>query len=194
MKFLHLIVPLFVLLVSCAKDSAAQKATAAPTHKSLNERLNEKNGYAQDANGNWKAQNDKRSEFEGKGESYYAKKDFKQANYKTADYAKQSWWGNQDYARKSYTGNTDGSRFQKPSSSQSQSAQESSTAAHVPADPYQTSGYSTGAAREAGTAPVRKTSNTAIEDRRKVFQQPDIIDWQQQRGLSMDQSKGLLGH
>lgn len=194
MKFLHLIVLLSVLLASCAKDSAANKSAAAPAHKSLNERLNEKNGYAQDANGNWKAQNDKRSEFEGKGESYYAKKDFQQTSYKTADYAKQSWWGNQDYARKSYTGNTDGSRFQKPSSSQSQSAQESSTAAHLPTDPYKTSGYTTGAAHEAGTAPVRKTSNTAIDDRQKVFQQPDIIDWKEQRGLSMDQSKGLLGH
>ena len=76
MKTLYSIALLPLLLVSCAKDTS-QKTAAAPSHRSLNQRMTESNGYKQDAKGNWVPQNDRRSEFESKGESNYAKKDFK---------------------------------------------------------------------------------------------------------------------
>ena len=50
-----------------------------------------------------------------------------------------------------------------------------------------------GTAREAGNKPIDKSSNAIVESRQKVFQQPEIIDWKEQRNLSLDQSKGILG-
>ena len=191
MKTLYSIALLPLLLVSCAKDTS-QKTAAAPSHRSLNQRMTESNGYKQDAKGNWVPQNDRRSEFESKGESNYAKKDFKKQAYKTGDYAKKSWLGNKDYAPKAYAGNTDGSRFKTPSALQGKGAREAGADAKLP-DPYQTADYATGTAREAGTSPIKKSGNDLIENRQKTFQQPEIIDWREQRSLSMDQSKGILG-
>lgn len=195
MKTLHFAVlfPL-LLLVSCASDSASKKkeASSTPPRKSLSERMNEKNGYKQDSDGNWVANNDRRSPYEGKGSTYDAKKSFAKKDYKTGDFAKKSWWGNKEYDRQSYKGDTDGSRFQKSSALQGEKAPEAGDAAKIPG-PYQTDTYATGAAREAGNTAIKKPSNDMVNSRQKVFQQPEIIDWREQRNLSLDQSKGILG-
>jgi hypothetical protein len=120
------------------------------------------------------------------------KKDYHKKEYKTGDYAKKSWWGSKDYERKSYAGSTDGSRFRKSSGMQDQAARETGSAAEIPA-PYQTNSYATRGAREANTPEIARTGNAAIENRKKVFKQPDIIDWKEQRSLSLDQSKTILG-
>ena len=191
MKILRLIVLLPLLLVSCAADKG-KETTAAPVRKTLDERMTEKNGYKQDSKGNWVPQNDRRSSFEGQSESNYAKGAYKKQEYKTGDYAKKSWWGNKDYESKKYAGNTDGSRFQTRSSLQGQGAREARASAKLPGN-YKTGNYATSAAREAGTTPIKKGSNDQIENRRETFQPPEIIDWREQRSLSMEQSKGILG-
>ncbi|MEO8617688.1 MAG: hypothetical protein ABI600_21345 [Luteolibacter sp.] len=182
------------LLASCASESGTHHASdsSTPARKSMSERLNEKNGYQKDANGNWIPQSDKRSAFENKGEDPNFAKKFNKTNYKTGDYAKKSWWGNKDYDSKTYAGNTDGSRFQKSSNLQGQGARESGNAAKIAA-PYKTGDYATNTAREASKNPMAKPSNDGIENRKKTYQAPEIIDWQEQRNLSMDQSKGILG-
>lgn len=186
-----LLLPL-LLLASCTSDSGPEKSTA-PVHKTLSERMNEKNGYTQDSNGNWTPQNNRRSPYEAKGETQDAKKDFKKQAYKTGDYAKKSWWGNKEYDRQSYAGKTDGSRFEKTSALQDKGAREANTTAKIP-DNYPTGDYATGPARETKSKPIAKPSNALIDKRKKVFQQPEIIDWREQRTLSLDQSKGILGH
>ena len=192
MKVLRLIALLPWLLASCASDKD-QKTAAAPARKSLNQRMSESNGYKQDAKGNWVPQNDRRSEFESQSDSNYASKAYKKQEYKTGDYAKKSWWGNKDYAAKKYAGNTDGSRFQTKSKLQDKGAREAGTNAKIP-DNYKTGDYATGAAREAGTTPVKKGPNDQIENARKTFQAPEIIDWREQRNMTQDQAKGILGH
>lgn len=158
----------------------------------MSERMNEKNGYKQDAEGNWKPQTDRRSPYENQGATYDSKKSFQKKDYKAGDYAKKSWWGNKEYDRPTYTGNTDGSRFQKSSALQGQSALEGGDKAKLPGA-YQTDDYTTSTAREAGKKPIEKSSNAIVESRQKVFQPPEIIDWKEQRNLSLDQSKGILG-
>jgi hypothetical protein len=155
--------------------------------------MSEKNGYTKDANGNWVPQTDKRSSFESKGQDPNFTKDFKKTEYKTGDYTKKSWWGNKDYDAKAYAGNTDGSRFQKASDLQGKGARESGSNTKIP-DPYKTGTYATSDAREAGKNPIAKPSNDGIENRREVYEAPPVIDWREQRSLSVDQAKGLLGH
>ncbi len=163
-----------------------------PPHKSLSERMNEKNGYKQDANGNWVAQSDRRSPYESQGNTYDSKKEFKKSAYRTGDYAKKSWWGNKEYERQTYSGNTDGSRFEQASALQGETAPEAGNNARIPG-PYKTGSYATGTARETGNKAISKPSNAIVDSREKVFKQPEIIDWRAQRNLSLDQSRGILG-
>lgn len=182
-----------LLLLSCASDASKKEEVAStPARKPLSERINEKNGFKQDSEGNWKIENDRRSPYESQGSTYDAKKSYKKSDYKTGDFTKQSWWGNKEYDRQTYGGNTDGSRFQQTSSLQGEKAPEAKDQARI-AGPYQTDTYATNSAREAGNDPIKKGSSDAIESRRKTFKQPDIIDWREQRPLSLEQSKGILG-
>ena len=179
-----------VILASCSNDSATTKNT--PSFKPFSQRLNEKNGYTQDADGNWKAQGDKRSSFEKQGSSPYFQETYQKNTYKTGEYATKSWWGNKDYGRKNYDGNTDGSRFMTASALDSKTAQESSTVSKLP-DNYPTEKFATNSARESRLQKISKPSDAETDIRRDVYQQPEVIDWRQQRTLSLDQSKGLLG-
>ena len=188
MKILRFIALLpLLLLASCAKDSKPKKSptNAPPERKTLSERMNEKNSYKQDPNGNWVPQSDRRSPYESQGQAYDAKRDYKKQAYQTGDYSKKSWWGNKDYGRKSYGGNTDGSQFQKSSRLQGKTAHETGSNAKIP-DNYQTNNYATSAY---GTQAAHQGSNSQIQKKaNKEF------DWQEQRSLSVEQSKGILGH
>lgn len=189
MKTFGFIILPVLLLAACGSDS---KPAAAPARKTMSERMGEDNGYKQDANGNWVPRIDKRSSFESQGESNLGSKSYQKEAYKTGDYTKKSWWGNKEYDRKAYAGNTDGSRFQTDSRFQGQGAREAGNAARIP-DPYATNTYATNAAREAGLDRLKKPSDAATENRQKVYEQPEIIDWREQRSVTMDQSKGILG-
>jgi hypothetical protein len=194
----HLLLIPVVLAASCASDSTAAKKKAEPTgatQRSADQWLadtTKDNGYTTDANGNFVPKSKKRSQFENMGESAYFKKDYKKQEYKTGDYTKKSWWGNKEYDRKNYAGNTDGSRFQKASAAQGKGAREGGNAVDLP-NAYQTDSYATDSARESQKSSIEKPSNDGIENRRGVFKHPEIIDWREQRSLSLDQSKGILG-
>jgi hypothetical protein len=187
---------MWLLPASCAPNSGTTSptdgATPAP-RKSLSQRLEQKNGYKQDAKGNWVPQTDQRSSFETKGTSPYFQGEYGKNSYKTGEYAKKSWWGNKDYGRQAYAGDTDGSRFQKSSGLDGKRAPEASTSADLP-DPYQTGTYATNSAHETGKSAIAKPSDTETDVRRRVYQAPEIMDWRQQRSLSVEQSKGILGH
>jgi hypothetical protein len=179
---------LVLLPVACASHSTPQSAP-----KTLSQRLEQKNGYKQDAKGNWVPQNDQRSSFESKGKSPYFQGTYQKKSYQTDPYTKKSWWGNKDYGRQPYAGNTDGKHFQKSSGFDGQGALEADTTANIPRA-YQTGPYATHAAREASAGHLAKPSDALTDIRRKVYKEPAIIDWKEQRSLSMEQSKGILGH
>jgi hypothetical protein len=183
-----------LLLVSCSSDSDSSSSGSAPTpaRRSLSQRLDESNGYKQDSEGNWIPQSDKRSSFEMNRESAYFKGDYAKKQYKTQDFAKKSWWGDTKYESKQYEGNTDGSRFQTTSKFQQQGAREANTAADIP-DAYKTGNYATSTAREAGSKRLGKSSDAETDVRRRVFPQPEIYDWREQRNLSVSETKGILG-
>lgn len=183
---------LSMLAASCAPKQ--EKSTPAPEPpKSLSQRLSESNGYKQDASGNWVPKVDKRSSFESQGDSHNFKGEYNGKTYKAGEYAKQSWWGNKEYGRQSYSGDTDGSRFQQKSRLDGQSARETTGDTANIAGPYQTGAYATSPAREAGRKNLPKPSNAETDVRRRVFAQPEITDWRQQRSITLEQSKGILG-
>ena len=180
---------LALLPVSCASDSGGAKPEAP---KPLSQRINENNGYKQDAEGNWLPQTNKRSSFENEGRSAYFKGDYAKKQFQTTEYSKKSWWGNKDYGHKTYAGNTDGTRFQQSSRLDGQGAREAGKSAGT-SDVFATNDYATSAAREAGTTRIDRPSDAETDIRRKAYQAPEIIDWRQQRSLSLEQSKGILG-
>jgi hypothetical protein len=114
------------------------------------------------------------------------------APIQTGDYSKKSWWGNKDYKPAKYEGNTDGSRFQTASRHDGQGARETGQSAGF-SNTYRTGRYGTGAARESAVSNLAKPSDAVTDRRREVFQAPEIIDYQEQRSLSLEQSKGILG-
>ena len=192
-RFIALLPLLFA--ASCASKSDSN-ASAPPPRKTMDERFGgggrDPSSYRQDSNGKFVANNSKRSTFEGKTDSNFTGKSYGKQEYKTGDFAKKSWWGNKDYDRKTYGGNTDGSRFQTTSKLQGKGAREAGSAADIP-DNYQTGTYATGNARESTNAAIEKGTSAAIENHKDDYEQPEIIGWREQRSLSVDQSKGLLG-
>lgn len=183
---------LMVLLpVSCASDSG--DSTPEP-HKTLSQRIDESNGYKQDAEGNWKPKTDKRSPFESQGESAYFKGKVDKRDYKTGELSTKSWWGNKDYGSKQYSGNTNASGIRKSSSLGGKGASESGTSAGISNESYRTGAYATGSAREAETGNITKTTDDVTDRRRNAYPSPEIIDWREQRSLSLEQSKGILGN
>ncbi len=193
MKTLLPLVAIPLLLASCGADSQNKSTASTPQRKKLSERINEESGYKQDANGKWVPRSDKRSSFESQGESHFTGKSVKKQEYKAGDYAKKSWWGSKEYDRKSYAGNTDGSRFQQASDLGDKGAREASTTLTNTPDNYKTGEYATSAARETGNKQITKSSNDMIENRREQYTPPEIIHWKEQRTMSMDRSRGLLG-
>ncbi len=191
-----IVVLLLALIASCGTD-ADKNAPQPQARKSMNERFGgggrDPSSFQQDSNGKLKTDASKRSFYENKSDSNYGGKEFTKGEYKAGEFAKKSWWGNKNYAPKAYAGNTDGSRFQTASGLQDQGAREANNAADIP-DNYRTGSYATGNANEAANAPVQKGSNDSIENRRKVFDQPEVFDYREQRSITVDQSKSLLGN
>ena len=155
--------------------------------------MSKDNGYTKDANGNLVPRSDKRSSFENIGQDpNFTRKGIQKKEYRAGDYSRKSFWGNKEVGRTAYTGATDGSRFQQTNRSQGQGASESGTIADV-AGNYDTGRFDTTNARETRAESITKGSNVLIEKRRKSYEQPEIISWDEQRKLSVNQSKGILG-
>jgi hypothetical protein len=186
------ILTLFTLGSCASKSPRKDNVDATPARKSLLSRVTEDSGYKQDSQGNWVAKDNRRSPYESKGQSPYFQKDFKKQEYKAGDYAKKSWWGNKEIDRQSYAGNTKASAYQKTSALQGKSPREAQNVINTPGS-YDTNSYGTSSARETATAGIGKPSNDRIENQRESFDPPEIINWRQQRSLSVDQSRGILG-
>ncbi len=180
-----------MFLVACGSRSGS---SSSPTEglKPFSQRMNESNGYQVDAQGNWVPRNNKRSEFESRGAAGQTTKEYSKKDFSTREQAKKSWWGSKDYGSKNFDGNTDGEHFQQTSRLDGKGARDSGQQANVPGS-YQTDNYATSASRESGTGRITKTTDANTTNRRESYDSPDIIDWREQRSLSVDQSKSLLG-
>ncbi|QTN34050.1 hypothetical protein HZ994_17575 [Akkermansiaceae bacterium] len=187
-----LVLGLCILTGACAEMGEDSAKPAVAEHKGLQERLTEGGGYIQDANGQWVPRSDKRSQYDSKGESPYFKGKLEKESYKTGDYAKKTWWGGKDYQTKGYEGNTDASRFQTKARQDGMTARDSGKGARE-SGIFKTNTLDGKSARETGASAVSRPADAETEFRRGVFQAPSVIGWREQRSMSMERSKGILG-
>jgi hypothetical protein len=116
--------------------------------------------------------------------------------YQAGEFKKKSWWGNQDYAKKVYGGDTDANDLHKVARQGGEAAGENVKVARDAGRAFDTAAYDTGAAREAGKDRIAKNSDVEAENRRKVgnaFSDPDIVPWQQQHGVTIEETKSKMG-
>lgn len=191
-------------VASCAHD-ARKSAQAKPAEhhgeRDINDWAASKggSGYAQDAKGNWMPKDGaRRSQFEAKRDSHYTNK----ANamfggnqtYKTGDFKKTNFWGNKEYiGHTQYAGNTDGSRFKQASHFADGKAREAGSLWAKGDQAYKTKGFATRSAREQNGKHLDHPSDVETDLARRNYEQPEIHDWREQRSMSVDQTKGILG-
>lgn len=186
---LFLILPL-LLVASCANDDGA--STENPGFKPLSQRVDERAGFNADAEGNWTPRVNRRSSFESNRDSPYFQGSVDRKTYTAGEYAKTSWWGKEQLTPESYSGNTDGSRFASRSRLQGQGANEAGGGGfHTP--DYGTGNYATDSAREAGGSRLARPGSAHVERRSETFTAPAVIDWRQERALSVGDTKGITG-
>ncbi len=184
------------LLCSCAADKKdpARPSQEGSERKSLQQRMNEQSGFAQDSEGNWTANSTKRSSYDSQRDSAY----FRGSNsdgskkYKTGEYAKKGWWGKKDYATNQFAGNTDGSRFKTTARQSGMSARDATKSARIP-DAFETNTLGKETARESGFTDMDPGSSDYVEGRRADYVAPSVIGWKEQRSMSVGQSRSLLG-
>lgn len=127
------------------------------------------------------------------GQNKYFEGEIAKRDFAAKDYTKKSFWGSKDYAKKVYGGDTDGSRFQQGSRFNGKGARENTMASSASGSRFATGTHATGAAREGNQSNISKVSDAKTAARQSSFQQPEITDWKNQRGLTIDDTKSMLG-
>ena len=112
--------------------------------------------------------------------------------YQAGEYKKKSFWGSKDYAKSVYGGNTDGNGLRKTSRFQGDSAGEGAKVARDGGRNFKTGDYGTGATRDAGKE-ITKFAGAENGYQNAEFSDPDIVPWQQQHGMTVEDSKSRMG-
>ncbi len=175
-------------LVSCSNSGSKDR----PQPMTLSERLSQNYGYQQDEQGNWVPKSYKKSSFETQRDSPYFKGDIANKSFDTGSYDKKNWSGTKDFEHKDYKTTSQNSSDRQRSMFDGKTARGDGQAYQVPA-PYRTSEYQTSDARENQGKDMDKTVDAETEWRRRVYPKPKIVDYEKQRELSVEQSRGLLG-
>lgn len=179
-----------LLLASCA-SSPKKDANQHLATESLTGRLSQNHGYKVDEQGNWVPRNNKRSQYEGRGGSAYFNGDLHKKAFQAQTLGKGSWVGEQRVKKPEHHLNATESAVGVISPFNSRQA----NLEHSLQTPAKIAGnhLSTDVARETGAGAITRPSDAETDFRRRVFQQPDVVDYKQQRELSIEQSKRLLG-
>lgn len=184
---------LSLLLIGCANKTDGDVDVQASRPTDLESRYAESSGFKTDADGNLiSSKSDKRSSFERQRETPYFKGSIEKKEYKTGDYEKKSWWGKKTYDVGEYEGDTDGSRFKTPAKSYGKGELYADKRVDK-GDPYKTQTLEYQRAVESNEDDIKKPRNDYAESRRRSYVQPSVIDWKEQRKMSMEQSRSILG-
>ena len=191
-------------LVSCGADPSAAGGSAAASGSSvaavasaqaspmtLEQRCNTKYGYYQDDKGNWKPRDDRRSSFDGAGASAYFQGAYQTKDCATPTFRNTAWWGSKDYTARTIQSKNAGVNHSARADG-SRSREDGSVS---PADSRRVvaGNVSTRAAGEGRKGPLKAAAASENETPEKSYVPPTVVDWQEQRALSVDQTKSLLG-
>jgi hypothetical protein len=180
-------------LASCGHGTT-KSTSSTPVHKTLEERCNETSGFMQDSHGNWKPRDDRRSEFDSVGTSPYFKGNYQTKECRTPTLESKPWWGSKDYTTKAFAGKSNGSQWQKSARADGQRSQEDGSVSSANSKAVKTNGFKTQAARETKQGEINRPADVQTQSVDRSYVPPEIIDWQQQRVMSMDETKSILGH
>lgn len=178
------------LLVACGtgvKPAGSDELAA----ESMSDRLNRSYGYQVDEQGNWAPNSDKRSQYEGRGGSGHFSGGVSKKSFGTNRLNKGSWIGGSDIKKPSHRENGSKSSIASVNRFNNQKAsldRNLRTPARIAGNRIPDR-----RALESNGNTVSKPLDTETDARRRVFSQPDIIDYRQQREMSIRQSRNLLG-
>ncbi|MDG1356789.1 MAG: hypothetical protein P8P36_01195 [Akkermansiaceae bacterium] len=153
----------------------------------------ERFSVGKDEAGNPQMKSDLRSMFEGRSSSMVMNKDFSGKDYTTRSYAKKRWAGDRGFERKKYQGNTDASRYKMEPWFVRKQALAEGRAAGMNGQAFTTGQYDKTTAIEQGANRLARPSDAETDVRRRVFREPDIIDWKEQQGLGVKDTNKMLG-
>lgn len=183
---------LSLLVISCSNQAKREVSAELSEPETLTQRLSGTSGFKQDKEGKWAPTSNKRSSFETQGQNSHFKGEVEKKAYQTGDYEKTSWWGKKAYKHTEYKGDTDGSRFMIESKQQGKVAYLGNKKVDT-LDPYQTNRLEYGGAKESDAKHIDKPRNDYAESRRRSYVQPSVIDWEEQRKMSLEESRSILG-
>lgn len=180
-----------LLLVSCASE---RKVTYSKgSSQSGLSRYESDVKFVKGKDGGIRPNKDKRSQFDGRSE-YLGNRDFRGKGFAKKEYGRGQWEGSRTFKRGKYDGRTDGSRFQYSPEFVQQQARVQGQVARMSGREYGTDSYGAGAAREAeGAKRMARPADAETNVRRRVYKQPIVIDKDDYAGMSVRDSKRLLG-
>jgi hypothetical protein len=188
---------LFVGVVSCSSnqvDTGEVKGTAVETGSEYH--LNQKNPFEWSSEDVQKGsggtfEGGKRSQFDKKGESSYAKSR-KTPGYFSRDFQSAAWNGSKDYSAGSYSGGEKTSAAGKKSWFGWKKNKDANKVARAAGQNFRTGNYTTASARESGN--IVASPNSSYADSQRIGAKPVIIYSQESyRQMTIDQSRSLLG-
>jgi len=178
--------------VSCGNSGGGNTANQAPGIRTLNERLGQEQGFAQDTEGNWVARTNQRSQYESRSATGTNRRNSFESNRFDANRIERPEWSRAQSSRpQSFAGPTDGSAFQTTAAAQGAGAREAGSSARLPGR-YATPSFGTSASRESDARRFDRPADADTERRRESFEEPSITGWREQRDLSINQSRSLL--
>jgi len=178
-----------VVLGACGTERTVTKTQVRKDPWGREERFS----VGKDKDGNPVMKSDRRSSFEGKRNNMVSNRDFNAKDYTKKSYRKKRWGGNTVFRRKKYQGNTDASQYKREPWFVRKQAHAQSQRARADGKRYAVNPFRTSRAREQDGRRIAHTADAETGFRRRVFKQPSVINWKEQRGLSVKDTNRMLG-
>ncbi len=178
-----------MLLGACSSEQTVTKTQVRKDPWGRPERFS----VGKDKNGNPVMKSDLRSSMDGKQSSIAGGRDFKGKDYNTKSYRKKRWGGNTFFPRKKYQGNTDASHYKSEPWFVQKQASAAGKRSRADGMAYAVNPFRTSSASEQDSRRITRTSDAETNFRRRVYKQPEITNWKDQKGLSVKDTNRMLG-
>ncbi len=129
----------------------------------------------------------------GKQSNVASNRDFSGKDYTKESYRKKRWGGNTLFKSKKYEGNTDASRYKKEPWFVRKQASNQGQRAQADGKSFSVNPFKTRSANEQTGKRLARPSDAQTDFRRRVFIQPKMTNWKDQKGLNVGDTNRMLG-